>query len=188
MSTEEEIMEATYRVLVNVGYSELSMRQIAEEFDGSQSLIYYHYDDKEALLVGFLEYLVDAFEAELDAIAEDDPVGRLHALTELVLPPATDTEQLQFQQALGEVRVQIPHHERYRPPFDELDTTLETELHTAIERGLATGAFTGVDPEDGAEKLSLLLYGVIDRYVPTRDWEGIERGKALIESEIDAWR
>lgn len=187
-STEQEIMDATYRVLVDVGYSELSIRRIADEFDGSQSLIYYHYDDKEDLLADFLEFLLGEFEGEIDAIDAEDPAERLTALVELVVPQAENPDHLPFQQTLEEVRTQTPYHDRFRGLFDEFDGTLQSELRTTIQRGVDDGTFGDVDADEAADELLLLLYGVVARCVPMRDWEGIERGQALIDARIDAWR
>lgn len=187
-STEERIMQATFRVLVDVGYSDLSIRRIADEFDGSQSLIYYHYDDKEDLLAGFLAYLLDVFEGKITAIEVDDPVARLTALVELVVPQQDNPEHLPFQQALEEIRTQTPYHERYHDLFADIDATLQTELEATIRRGTEQGIFAGVDAATAADRLVFLLYGVTSRSVPMRDWAGIERGQALIEAELDSWR
>ena len=187
-STDEEIMEATYRVLVESGYSDLSIRRIADEFEGSQSLIYYHYDDKEDLLAGFLAYMLDSFERELAATETDDPVERLHAVVELIIPQRENPEHLSFQQTLEEIRTQTPYHDRYRDQFAELDARLASELEATIRRGLDDGTFVGVDPTAAADRLILLMIGVTARYVPMRDWDGLERGQAVVEREIDSWR
>lgn len=187
-STEENIMQATFRVLVDVGYSDLSIRRIADEFDGSQSVIYYHYDDKEDLLAGFLAYLLDVFEGKLDAIEADDPIRRLYALVELVVPQQDNPEHLPFQQALEEIRTQTPYHERYYDLFTEIDATLRADLETTIRRGIEDGVFTDIDASTAADRLTLLLYGITNRYVPMRDWDGIVRGQALVEAEIESWR
>lgn len=187
-STEERIMQATFRVLVDVGYSDLSIRRIADEFDGSQSLIYYHYDDKEDLLAGFLTYLLDEFEGNIDAIETDDPIRRLHALVELVVPQKDNPEHLPFQQALEEIRTQTPYHERYHDLFAEIDATFTAELETTIRHGIESGVLADVDAATAADRITLLLYGITSRYVPMRDWDGIDRGQALVEAEIDSWR
>ncbi len=189
-STEDRIMEATYRVLVDDSYSELSIRRIADEFDGSQSLIYYHYDDKEDLLAGFLAYLLDRFERELDAAdaSVDDPLERLLALVELIVPQRENSDHLSFHQALGEIRMQTPYHDRYHDQFAAFDARLRSELETTVQRGLDDGTFVDVDAVDAAERLQLLLSGVLCHYVPMCNWDGIERGRALIEDEIESWR
>lgn len=46
-NTRDAILEATGIVLAEYGYAGLSMAKVAEEFDGSQSLIHHHFDSKE---------------------------------------------------------------------------------------------------------------------------------------------
>ena len=186
-TTDQEIMEATYRVLVEYGYANLSMRRIAEEFDGSQSLIYYHYDDKETLLGDFLDFLIEAFERELDDIDGSDPGEHLRLVADLVLPSAGDTEHIRFQQTLMEIRAQSPHRERYGERFEAIDAKLQSALEATIQRGLDDGTFDGVTAREGAERLVLLMYGVADRYVPVEDWDGIQRGRGYIDAEIRRW-
>lgn len=187
-STDQEIMEATYRVLIDGGYSELSIRRIAAEFEGSQSLIYYHYDDKEDLLAGFLDFLLDGFERELAGIETDDPAERLAELVALIVPQRDDPDSLPFQQALEEIRTQTPYHDRYHDSFAELDDRLQSELERTIQRGIDDDVFAGIDAAASAERLHLLLYGVVCRHVPMRDWDGIDGGLATIEAEIESWR
>lgn len=57
----EDIMGATFRALCEHGYADLTMRDIAEESDRSKAALHYHYDDKEGLLVAFLDHLYDSF-------------------------------------------------------------------------------------------------------------------------------
>lgn len=54
-------MGATYRALCEHGYAELTMRDIAEESDRSKAALHYHYDDKEGLLVAFLDHIYASF-------------------------------------------------------------------------------------------------------------------------------
>jgi AcrR family transcriptional regulator len=186
-TTDQEIMEATYRVLVERGYAALSMRRIAEEFDGSQSLIYYHYGDKETLLGDFLGFLIEEFEAELDAIDDSDPGERLRRIVDLVLPSIDDPDHVRFRQTLMEIRAQTPHNERYGERFEAIDTKLQSELEATIQRGLDDGTLGGVTPQEGAERLLLFMYGVTDRYVPVEDWDGIERGREYLDAELRRW-
>ncbi|MFC7176334.1 TetR/AcrR family transcriptional regulator [Halosegnis marinus] len=74
--TEEEVMEATYAALAEHGYAGLTVQTIADAFPKSKSLLYYHYDDKEAILRDFIDYLVDAFRAAFEFEGADDPRRR----------------------------------------------------------------------------------------------------------------
>jgi hypothetical protein len=61
------------------------------------------------------------------------------------------------------------------------------ELETTVQRGLDDGTFAGVDAAEAAERPHPPLYGVVRRHVPMRDWDGIERGQALVERETESW-
>ena len=186
--TKEEIMQATYVALCKHGYSDLTIQHIADEFDRSKALIYYHYDNKEELLTKFITFLVEELERELDEIDEENPADRLRAVVSLVLPPTTDVENLVLQQVLGEIRMQTPYHEDYRKQFDSVDCRFRTEFERTIENGLEDGTFMGVTPQKGADTLLLLLYGIGMRDIPMGDERGIERGKQRIDAVIDRWQ
>ncbi len=68
--TRAEIMDATYEALRKHGYAELTIQTIADEFPKSKSLLYYHYDAKDDLLVDFVDWLVEEFAAEVGADPE----------------------------------------------------------------------------------------------------------------------
>ncbi|PSP70021.1 TetR/AcrR family transcriptional regulator, partial [Halobacteriales archaeon QH_9_66_26] len=59
--TQAAIMDATYRALCEHGYADLTIQTIADEFDKSKSLLYYHYDTKDEILIGLLDYLLGQF-------------------------------------------------------------------------------------------------------------------------------
>jgi len=78
-------MSATYRALREHGYADLTIQQIADEFEKSKSLIYYHYDTRTELLVAFIDHL---------------------------LTPDLDDETVAFWRAMLELRAQAAHDER----------------------------------------------------------------------------
>jgi AcrR family transcriptional regulator len=183
----EDIMDATYLALVESGYAGLSISHIADHFDGSQSLIYYHYEDKEELLVAFLEYLLDGLETELETISTDDPAERFRSIVDLLLPDADDPEAVAFQQALIEMRVQTPYHHAYDEQFQRLDDRLETLFRDAIGDARANGAFSDVDPERAARQLLTEIYGIHYRHVPMEESGAISDARTRIDEQIAEW-
>ena len=133
--TEREIMDATFRALCEHGYADLSIANIAEEFDKSKSLLYYHYDSKEDLLAAFLGYAIDYFLADLEAETGDDPLEALHHLVDRVLPLDLDGEEADAQRALTELRMQAVTDEVFRDRM-----TAGDERFTAHVRGLLAEA------------------------------------------------
>jgi AcrR family transcriptional regulator len=180
----DEIMAATYQALVDVGYAGLSISKIADNFDGSQSLIYYHYEDKDELLVEFLSYLLAELDTELDSIASEEPAVRIRSILDLLLPDSKDEEAFAFQQALLEIRVQTPHHEPYAEHFRELDATLFERFRETIVAGETEGTFAIDDPDQTADQLVTAVYGVHYRHLPVADTAAIRRTRERLENQI----
>lgn len=72
-ATQEAIMDATYQALCKHGYTDLTIQKIADEFGKSKSLLYYHHDTKDEILIVLLEYLLNQFTVEDTIDPTDDP-------------------------------------------------------------------------------------------------------------------
>lgn len=179
-------MEATLQALCKHGYPSTTISNIAEEFDKSKSLLYYHYEDKEELLEDVLRFLLDHIEAELAAIEADDPEQRLQAILNQILPPDITEDELAARRAILEVRSQAPHQPGYYEQFEESDRLLLAELTAAIEQGVESGQFIAVDPDQTAELLYSLAYGSLLRAVTFDDPEIIDNGRSIIQGYLSA--
>lgn len=180
-----EIMAAVYRALSKNGYPELTMSQIADEFEKSKSLLYYHYDGKEELLNDFFVYLCERLEATLVEQSTDDPYEQLLALIDQILPAELDDEQLRFRQAFLEIRSQAPHNRSYHEQIERSDELVLDALTRTIERGIETGRFEPVDPERYAEFVFSTLYGAMQRGVTLEDRETIERNRTALREQLE---
>ncbi|GGM68864.1 AcrR family transcriptional regulator [Halarchaeum rubridurum] len=162
--TQTAIMEATYRALCEHGYADLTMQAIADEFSKSKSLIHYHYDTKEELLVAFLDYLLDGFLAKVEETNDgDDPRERLDTLVDILLSGPEESED--FQIAMLELRSQAPYVEAYREAFAANDQHLVGLLADTVAAGVESGVFRDVDPERVAETILVMIDGARSRSV-----------------------
>ncbi|MFW5974404.1 MAG: TetR/AcrR family transcriptional regulator [Natrialbaceae archaeon] len=184
-STEEAIMAATYRALCTHGYAGTTISRIGEEFEKSQSLLYYHYDDKDDLLADFLRYLLDGLEAELPEATAGDPRRRLDSLFEMLAPRDPAPARRQFFQALIEMRAQAPHEPAYREQFERSDALIVAALTTAIAEGIDAGVFAQVDPESTAEYIYATLSGTLDRCVTLDRWEPLEVTRRELDRYVE---
>lgn len=184
-STRDAIMAATYRALCEHGYAGTSISRIADEFDKSKSLLYYHYEDKDELLADFLGYLLDRLEADLREDLPEKPRERLFGLIEKLAPASVDDEHLQFFRALLEMRAQVPHQSAYREQFERTDELIRAELTDTIKAGIENGDFAPVDPARTAEFVLATLYGVLERGVPTGDSESIQTAREELEAYLE---
>ncbi|MFC6940778.1 TetR/AcrR family transcriptional regulator [Salinirubellus sp. GCM10025818] len=182
--TRAAIMEATFAALSKHGYADLTIQTIADEFEKSKSLLYYHYETKDDLLGDFLEFILDAFEAEVDADEGAGPEDRLWTVVELLLPPdiAEDEEAREFRTAIFELRMQAPYDERYAERFAATDERMIAAVETILADGVEEGVFD-VDPEADAELLLDTVMGVTLRTVTagTDDRNPLAPVEALVE-------
>ncbi|ESP89942.1 transcription regulator [Candidatus Halobonum tyrrellensis G22] len=160
-AAEEAIMHATYRALLTHGYANLSISRIAEEFDKSKASIYYHYDSKDELLVAFLDFAADRFEALFDTQVGEDPSADLEHVVEKLLPLDPAEEQRQLHSVQVELRAQAVTEEAFREQFSKLDDRIVATVRDIIERGIAEGEFRDVDSTRVAEHVLAVVNGAM---------------------------
>ena len=186
--TRIEIMEATYRALCEHGYADLTIQSIADEFDKSKSLLYYHYDTKDEILVAFLEYLLDQFSIE-DAIdREESPDEQLWTLVDEFLPESPSDEQQEFQLALFELRSRALSKAAYREQFTRVDGLVHDAFVDVLAAGGDDGSFREMDVEATATLLVSMVTGAMLRRETTDDDVSADREAVvdLVESRLVA--
>lgn len=186
--TKLEIMEATYRALSRHGYAGLSIKAIGEEFPKSSSLVYYHFDDKDDLLLAFMDFVLDEFVALFDDGGTDDPEAGLRALVEEAFPAEPDDDQLDFHRIIVELRAQSVRDPAYREKFRRLETQFVDTVSRLLRAGNESGAFDVADVDTAAEHLiALLLYGLSVRTTSGRE-AGVEAARRIVYEQLDSFR
>lgn len=161
----EEIIEAVDQALRKHGYAELTMQDIADESSKSKSLLHYHYDTKEDLLVAFLAHLLSDYEQLMECRADQPPLQRMaEFLARFVITP-DDDEREAFHLALLEMRSQGPFNERIREQLARSDQLLRETAADILEEGIEEGVFEPVDPERTAALLVATLDGARTRQI-----------------------
>jgi AcrR family transcriptional regulator len=183
--TEAAIVRATYRALCANGYADTTVSAIAAEFEKSKSLLYYHYDDKEALLDDFLRFMLERLESDLTATADSDPEDRLWAVIDRLLPPDPDEEGMRFRRALLEIRANAPHSEAYHERFRRSDEVILGLLADALRAGVEAETFRDVDPTETAEFLYATAYGGLERAVTLDDPETVANTRRAVDRYLD---
>ncbi|GAB7012434.1 TetR/AcrR family transcriptional regulator [Halolamina salina] len=184
-STRESIMRATYLALCEHGYAGLTIQRISESFEKSKSLLYHHYDDKDELLLAFLQFMLEEHEASVPETADGDAVERLDAVLDAMLAPSLAAEHEEFTAAMVELRAQAAHDERYREQFAEHDRVFRDRLVDVIADGIDAGAFREVDPESVAEFLSTVVAGAMTRRVTGGDDVAATAARDELDDYVD---
>lgn len=185
-TAEEEIMEATYRALLNHGYADLSISRIADELDKSKAAIYYHYDTKDDLLVAFLEFAVDRFEETIDTETGNEPAADLEHVIEKLLPLQPDEEQRQLQAVLVGLRSQAVTNGVFREQFTQIDERLAATIRGIVDHGIEEDTFRDVDPSRVAEHILATVNGAMYGRVTTDRKSAAAAARVSLASYIDS--
>jgi len=181
------IREATYRALCRHGYHETTIQHIADEFEKSKSLLYYHYENKGELLTDFLRHLLDDL-AERLTVDGADPHDELLTLVDRLVPVPMNEEEAQFRRVLLEIRAAAPHDERHRELLRRSDTIIRSAFADVIRRGVEAGRFDpAVDPDEAAEFVHTALLGTMIRGVTLDDPETVARTRRTLETYVDRY-
>ena len=164
-SSRERIIEATYEALIDTGYADLTMSDIAAKSGTSTALLHYHFDTKEDLLVAFLDDLIDGLEERFAAEADTDPTTRLFDVLSLYVLDPSETERASFHVALVELRGQAPYNDRYRDRLRRADALVMDELVDVLQAGMDAGVVREVDPEAIATHLLVAVDGARTRAI-----------------------
>lgn len=151
--TRTEILDAARDALTEHGYADASMATIADNFDASQSLIHYHFDDKEGLLAAVVARERKQFAGAIEEFP-DDPVDRLDAFVDLLVgnletEAAADEEVAVFY----ELTVASRQYDAVAAELGAMERQLRSDIVETVERGVETGVFTDVTPEQVADLL-----------------------------------
>ena len=164
-SAAEEIMDGVYRALRAHGYADLTMQDIADECSKSKSLLHYHYDTKEDLLVAFLEHIITDSAERIEARADDPPTERLVGLLGWFVFGADEVDREAFHIALLELRTQGPFNDRIREQLVRSDRLLRGTVAEIIEDGIDEGVFRAVDVEETAALIVATIDGARTRQI-----------------------
>ena len=157
--THDAIMGATYRALCEHGYAHLTTQDIADEFDKSRSLLHYHFDTKEELLLAFLDHLIGWIGDRLAESNTEEPLARLEEYVDKFVIDPGEEDRETFALALLELRVQAAHNDAFREKLAAHYRENVEAVATIIEDGIEEGAFRPVDPDATGEAIYTALVG-----------------------------
>jgi AcrR family transcriptional regulator len=146
------------------GYHGTSVRDIAGRVGVTVPALYYHYENKQALLATLLETSIKDVLDRCRAAAEeagDDPAARFRAMVESIVLYMAHRQGLAFLDT--EIRSLEPGN---RARYVALRDYLEHMLLDTVEAGAAQGVFTTPFPADAVRAVLVMCQGVANWYRP----------------------
>ncbi|HEU0025690.1 MAG TPA: TetR/AcrR family transcriptional regulator [Ktedonobacterales bacterium] len=187
---ERQIIEAAMAVFAREGFHEARMEDIAKESQLGKGTLYLYFKSKDAIIAALLRYFFNVQLKRLRAIegGEGSVSDLLMAYTrELV----SEAERLVvFSSITFEFYAIAMRDKEVRRFFGEFFSGYRAALIRVIQRGIASGEFRAVDPDEIAVTIIALLEGLnllntVDRSA-LRIRETAESGMRLLLDAIKA--
>lgn len=150
------LLDAASRLLVAEGPGALTMRRVAGAVGCSTTVLYTMFGGKEGLADALYQEGFERLRRRLEAVAGDDPLGRLAALGHAYRANALAERAyygVMFQQA-------IPGFRPSAASLAAAGASLEV-LTRAVRAAMDAGALRPVDPQPVAEVLWAAVHGVV---------------------------
>ncbi len=158
-----EILDAVVGVIIDVGFTEMTVADVAKRAGVSTALVHYHFSSKAELIAAALRSASEDDKQFRDAIVEGPgtATARLHRLLSESLPDdASDASWLLWIETWGETR----RDNEIRQIMSDLDAHEIASIMALIAAGQQAGEFTCTDPSAVAARLTALRDGLaIDR-------------------------
>ncbi len=171
-------MDATYVALCKHGYADLSIQKIADESEKGKSLIYYHYEDKEDLMLAFLDHMEDHIRNNHKELEGTVPEERLDQFLNMSLG-VEDEEKWEFHKAFLEIRSQAPKNQKFTKKFRKIDALVIDNMAEMLD------SLEIEEPKKVAEILASCIEGAVMRKVSTDDREGLKKLKNSIKGIVE---
>lgn len=158
------ILSAALKQIVEHGYDATSVRSIANDVGVTVPALYYHFENKQAILVALLDAAMTTVETHVAAALADvdqDPVMRFQAIVESVTLYMAHHRDLAFLDS--ERRSLTPaNFARYAARRD----ALEKQLFRVIRDGQSAGVFAADDARECSRAIFSMCQGVAQWFKP----------------------
>ncbi len=179
-ATEDRFLDAAERLLVEVGYSGITARRLAEEAGANHGLVHYYFGSMEELFLGVLERFTDRLIARQRAlVASDTPYIEKWRAAMRYLDDDRPYQKIWWElQAMSWNRREL--RERVARVHGAWCDAMRSAVATAVRRYDLDR--TGLTPDAWVTLIVALNEGIILERL-----SGIDRGHKALLAQIDKW-
>ncbi|MBP1076331.1 AcrR family transcriptional regulator [Microbacterium terrae] len=156
------ILAVSLEQFIAKGYHATSVREIARAVGVTVPAIYYHFENKQALLVSLLEKALEALTSKIEgalAEADDDPVSQLSALVQGIAMYMAHYSEIAFLD--NERRALTPENLAW---YIHARDDIETPLQRAVDAGVESGLFQTTEPHECCRAILAMCQGIAGWY------------------------
>ena len=158
----EQMLRAALEVIVERGYADTRIADIAERTGTSPALVIYYFKTRDQLLTEALRYSEDSWYAEGIRRMADIPTaaGRLTELIAMSTLPGTDPEPRSWWLLWLDLWALSPRNPGVAAVRRKFDERWRETIRATVLAGQEAGEFAAVDADDFTIALSALLDGL----------------------------
>ena len=179
----EEILAAACRAIVQRGFADTRVGDIARAAGTSTGTIHYYFDSKQEVLVAALRFASDRLFARLQTADGPTATVRLARLLELAIPyPRPKARRDEYVLWIEMWTLVLRSPERL-PALEDLSERWRSFFFDVVREGTGSGEFRPVAKADVvAERLIALVDGLGFETVVGYRWSTAERMRSLLVS------
>ena len=176
-----ELLAAACRAIVQRGFDETRVSDIAEEAGTSTGTIHYYFSSKQEILVEALRWASDRLFARLPHDGRSDATTRLAALLDLAIPYRRPKARRDEYVLWIEMWTLVLHNRQQLPALEELSARWRSFFFDVVRDGVAAREFAPVaEADEVAERLIALVDGLGFETVIGYRWSTAERMRSLL--------
>jgi AcrR family transcriptional regulator len=159
----EQMLRAALDVIVERGYPDTRITDVAERAGTSPALVIYYFKTRDQLLTEALRYSEDAWYAAATRrmTAIDTSAGRLEEFIAMMCLPDPDAGAEDSWLLWLDLWAQSPRNPEVAAIRQKIDDNWRERIRSLVQTGQEAGEFAAVDADDFAVVLSALLYGFV---------------------------
>jgi AcrR family transcriptional regulator len=153
----QQILSTAKNLFIQQGYHGLSMRQIAEALGVSKAALYYHFRDKEELLLAILDSYLDEMEAELQRIQKEQTEARqrIRAMVEMILLQPAEQRAVIRLSSQEMAQLSLPARQAFDRAYHQ---KFIDRIRMIFSEGIQNGELRPVDPTVAAWALLGMMF------------------------------
>jgi AcrR family transcriptional regulator len=158
----EQMLRAALEVIVERGYADTRIADVAERTGTSPALVIYYFKTRDQLLTEAIRYSEDSWYADGLRRMEQIPTaaGRLTELVAMTCLPGTDPEPRSWWLLWLDLWALAPRNSGVAAVRQKSDERWRDTIRSIVLAGQEAGEFASVDADDFAIALSALLDGL----------------------------
>ncbi|MDQ2813890.1 MAG: TetR family transcriptional regulator C-terminal domain-containing protein [Actinomycetota bacterium] len=158
----EQMLRAALEVIVERGYADTRIADVAERAGTSPALVIYYFKTRDQLLTEAIRYCEDSWYAEGQRRMREIPTaaGRLAELVAMTCLPGTDPEPRSWWLLWLDLWALSPRNQGVSAVRQKSDERWRETIRSIVLAGQEAGDFAPVDADDFAITLSALLDGL----------------------------